>query len=379
MNELHDTQRRAPLPTVVLGGWLGAGKTTLLNRWLREASGLRLAVLVNDFGEVSIDADLIVEADGGVDGDVISLAGGCICCAVGGDLFGALRRMTERLPRPDLLLVETSGVALPAAVARTVRLVPGIEVRAVVVLVDGQAWQAQLRDRWVADTVRQQVMEADLLVLTKLDVVDQDREPAAVAQPQGAGSHPGAAADACAASLRRCLAAIAPHAPVLDAQADAAVLRGAVLEADALVSCAAAAHAERVHRQPLHPASVDLPASKPGLWPGSGPQAHAGTLHPVASTLAPAASRYESRLETFDHPVDPQVLIARWAAEGAALVRAKGWVTGLDGRRWRIQRVGARTTLMVDDRAPAQDRVVVIRVRADPWSPREDLAAGVVV
>jgi G3E family GTPase len=357
----------APLPTVVLGGWLGAGKTTLLNHWLREAGGLRLAVLVNDFGEISIDADLIV----GADGDVISLAGGCICCAVGSDLFGALRRMTERQPRPDLLLVETSGVALPAAVARTVRLVPGIEVRAVVVLVDGLAWHGHLRDRYVADTVRQQVAEADLLVLTKLDAADPANGViegiGGIGAVEAVALGPGRAMEdvsvrpdvdrqtghvdrADGLDVRHSLATIAPRTPVLDARADAAVLRRAVMDLEAM------------------PLDAQENAGPPQVFltPSGGGQERpprTGTLRPVGATLAPAASRFESQLESFDQPVDPQALIASWTAQGAGVVRAKGWVTGLDGLRWRIQLVGQRANVVVDDKAPPDDRVVVIRVR----------------
>lgn len=316
------------LPTVVLGGWLGAGKTTLLNRWLREAGGLRLAVLVNDFGEISIDADLIV----GADGDVISLAGGCICCAVGSDLFGALRRMTARDPRPDLLLVETSGVALPAAVARTVRLVPDIEVRVVVVLVDGLAWHEQLSDRYVADTVRQQVAEADLLVLTKTGVP--------YGTPREAASGP---ADAdLAATVRSALASIAPATPVLDGAADAQALHQAVLDG-----------------------AIEAVAAPRAGWLSPAAPPRAGALWPPADAIGPAAGRFESRLEVFDRPIDPQDLAARWTAAGSGVVRAKGWVTGLDGRRWRIQIVGRRAQVIADDRAPPGDRVVVIRLRPD--------------
>ena len=87
----------APLPVTVIGGYLGAGKTTLVNHLLRQAGGRRLAVLVNDFGELPLDADLI-EAD---DGEVLSLAGGCICCSFGNDLMAALMQLPARSPRPD--------------------------------------------------------------------------------------------------------------------------------------------------------------------------------------------------------------------------------------------------------------------------------------
>ena len=134
-------------------------------------------MLVNDFGEVSIDADLIEGADGGV----LSLAGGCMCCSWGEDLFGTLARVRARQPAPEVLLVETSGVAQPATVARLLRLAPDLEVEGVVVLVDSETVRERAADRYVGDLVRQQLAEADLLLLSKLDLVTPD-QAAEVAQ-----------------------------------------------------------------------------------------------------------------------------------------------------------------------------------------------------
>ena len=114
-----------PLSTIVLGGYLGAGKTTLLNHLLRHAQGRRIAVMVNDFGDIGIDADLIESTDG----EVMNLSGGCICCSVGSDLVAALMALPQRVPPPDLVLIETSGVALPGSVARGARLAPGVRGR----------------------------------------------------------------------------------------------------------------------------------------------------------------------------------------------------------------------------------------------------------
>jgi G3E family GTPase len=266
-----------------------------------------------------------------------------------------------------LLLVETSGVALPAAVARTVRLVPGIEVRAVVVLVDGLAWHEHLRDRYVADTVRQQVAEADLLVLTKLDATDPGYGVSGgfgedVSVQSDVDRQTGHVARADGQDVRHSLATIAPRTPVLDARADAAVLRRTVMELEAMpLDAQENAGPPQVF---LTPSGGGLGADQP--WgraqENAGPP-RTGTLRPVAATLAPAASRFESQLESFDRPVDPQTLIASWTAQGAGVVRAKGWVTGLDGLRWRIQLVGQRANVVVDDKAPPGDRVVVIRAR----------------
>lgn len=155
------------IPVTVIGGYLGAGKTTLVNRVLREAGGERIAVLVNDFGELAIDADLI-EAQ---EGEVLSLAGGCICCAFGSDLMGTLMGLADREPRLDRVLLETSGVALPGSVARSVTLVAALAVDGVVVLADAETVRERAADPYMGDTIARQLEEADLVVLSKTDLV----------------------------------------------------------------------------------------------------------------------------------------------------------------------------------------------------------------
>lgn len=161
------TDALPPLPTVVIGGWLGAGKTTLINHLLRHADGRRVAVLVNDFGSVNIDADLIESRDA----NVLGLAGGCLCCSFGDDLVGTLNTVARRDPRPDVVLVELSGVALPHAVVRTIGLAPAVQCVGTLVLADAATVRAQATDRYVGDTVRQQLADADWLLLNKADLV----------------------------------------------------------------------------------------------------------------------------------------------------------------------------------------------------------------
>ena len=154
------------LPVTVLSGYLGAGKTTLVNQMLRQANGKRLAIMVNEFGDLPIDADLI-EAEGD---DLIALAGGCVCCSYGDDLIAALGQMAAMQPPPDHIILEASGVALPAAIASSLGLMPGIKTAGVVVLADVGLIEGQLANDYIGDTVARQLGAADLVVLTKTDI-----------------------------------------------------------------------------------------------------------------------------------------------------------------------------------------------------------------
>ena len=156
-----------PLPITVIGGYLGSGKTTMVNYLLRHADGLRLAVLVNEFGELAIDEDLI-EAE---DDDIISIAGGCICCSFGSDLTGALLEMAKLDPRPDHLLIESSGVAIPSAIVGSVSLMDGFRTDGIVILADAETIQANAQSKYMSDTVLRQLADANIIVLNKTDLV----------------------------------------------------------------------------------------------------------------------------------------------------------------------------------------------------------------
>jgi G3E family GTPase len=156
------------LPFTVIGGYLGAGKTTLVNRLLSNAEGRRVVVLVNDFGDIAVDAALI-EAD---EGDTISFANGCVCCSLADGFAAALGRLRERPDRFDHVVVEVSGVGDPRSVAQWGRT-PGFELDGVVVLADAVGIQQQLADPYVGETVAAQLAAADLVVLTKLDLVGE--------------------------------------------------------------------------------------------------------------------------------------------------------------------------------------------------------------
>jgi G3E family GTPase len=160
------------VPVTLLTGFLGAGKTTLLNRLLRNPAGRRIGVLVNDFGDVGIDG-LLVES---VDRDTITFAGGCLCCQVRDNVPQAVSRLLARPDRPEHLVVEASGVANPFDVAAPfTALAPTISLDGVVGVVDAERLTAIARPDgsvdWT-DLVIDHVMASDIVVLNKVDLVD---------------------------------------------------------------------------------------------------------------------------------------------------------------------------------------------------------------
>jgi len=155
------------LPLTIIGGYLGSGKTTLVNHLLRHADGLRLGILVNEFGALPIDEDLI-EAQ---DEDIISIAGGCVCCSYGNDLTLALMDMVKLDPPPDHVILESSGVALPGAIAVSVSLLEGYAMDGIIVLTNAETIEEHARDTYISDTIERQLHDADLVVLNKTDLV----------------------------------------------------------------------------------------------------------------------------------------------------------------------------------------------------------------
>ncbi len=166
----HDGARREPIQLTVIGGFLGAGKTTLLNRLLRDAGDRRLAVLVNDFGAINIDAELVQSREG----EIVSLKNGCICCGVAGDFIGELALLRDRPDPPAHVVVEASGVADPGQIVVLGDL-PGYRKDAAVVVTDAETVRARAADAATGYLVRAQLRAADLLVLNKTDLVDGEQ------------------------------------------------------------------------------------------------------------------------------------------------------------------------------------------------------------
>jgi G3E family GTPase len=157
------------IPVTVLTGYLGAGKTTLLNRILSEAHGKRYAVIVNEFGEIGIDGDLVV----GVDEEVFAMNNGCLCCSVRGDLIRIIGGLMKRAGSFDGILIETTGLADPAPVAQTFLADDEVRERtaldSIVTVVDARHIEARLGD---SDEAEEQVAFADTILLNKTDLVD---------------------------------------------------------------------------------------------------------------------------------------------------------------------------------------------------------------
>jgi len=159
------------IPVTILTGFLGAGKTTLLNYILHAEHGLRVAVLVNDFGTINVDSQLVVDVDAD---DTIELSNGCICCTIRGDLLQALINLTKRDVPPEYVIIEASGVSDPLEIAMTFRrpeLEPFIGVDSVLTVIDAEQVQSLEGQNEVLAVL--QIGAADIIIVNKVDLVNE--------------------------------------------------------------------------------------------------------------------------------------------------------------------------------------------------------------
>ena len=164
---LADSVSDTRIPATIIGGFLGSGKTTLLNRILQSDQHLRAAVLVNDFGSINIDSQLITNNDG----KVMSLANGCICCNIADDLTGQIEAMLKQKNPPACILIEASGVSDPGRIARTLNyrmFRDRVRINALINMVDADQFDETPAE--FTDLARWQLKQADIVVINKIDL-----------------------------------------------------------------------------------------------------------------------------------------------------------------------------------------------------------------
>ena len=156
------------IPVTLIGGYLGAGKTSLLSHLLNHTAGERIAVLVNDFGALGLDAALVARRDA----ETVTLTNGCVCCSIADDFGAALDAQIRSPEPPERIVVETSGVAEPGKTARYASGWPGVRLDAAITVVDLETVRTRAKDRFVGDLVVRQIGSADLIVANKCDRID---------------------------------------------------------------------------------------------------------------------------------------------------------------------------------------------------------------
>ncbi len=312
------------IPLTVVGGFLGSGKTTLVNRILAGVAGIRAAVLVNDFGSVNIDAELVA----GHEGETISLANGCVCCSIGGDLADALFDVMSRMPAPQWIVIEASGVADPWRIAQVGLADPGLELDGVVVLVDSAAAPAQLGDTLLQDTLARQIGSADVVVLNKRDLVGEVE----------------------LRELRARIAQMAPGVPVLEAVHSEVPL-------EALTSLAPPA-AARAFRDRNRRTEVDHASRFQSVSLACKGRFRAVRLRELLAAMPEGVLRAKGIVRTDE--ADAEVL--QFCGRHGSLRRLEGGAAGEAGEAGRIVAIGLRGRLPV---APLRRALADALLRAE--------------
>jgi G3E family GTPase len=170
--------RSQKIPLTIISGFLGSGKTSLLNHLLTQAGpengGRRITAMVNDFGALNIDAELIAEKHG----NQIALANGCVCCSIGDDLMRSFIEVMQQDPLPDHIIIEASGVAEPTRIAGFASVDPQMRLDGIVTLVDAAAHHIHANDPHLADNYGKQIEAAHLLLISKPDLANAQQRAA---------------------------------------------------------------------------------------------------------------------------------------------------------------------------------------------------------
>ena len=280
------TRLRHGLSVVLIGGFLGAGKTTLMRRLLTAEHGRMITAIVNDVAALNIDASLVASTNG----DTLALSNGCVCCSASGGLARTLSLVAARDSRPDVVLVEATGLAYPAALAQVVEAVDGLHVDACVCVIDGDAWgqeEGRARQTPMLD-------DADIVLLNKIDLLPRPSVEAVLAEVQ----------------------ALVPRACVI-ATADCSVPPELILSPNP-------------RQNPNHSPSRRLPEGGYYVWTYDVPEPiEQAIMNAILKVLPASVLRVKGFIPAPDGPAE------------------QSWLLQAVGRRWRWERVGRETHALV--------------------------------